>query len=1133
MADIFDQVSSRGGDIFDQVSSPKSAGIPQRDPFSYSKAETDAMRQKFVQDEKQPTIKDEYVVKPAKSFAANTAAGLKMISLPVATVMDKITGGNEVDRLGGQIENLRAYSTAQAPAAETGRVGRFVRGVEEMVPDLVTGPVGLTNMLTKAATNRSADLVMAGVDPTTATKVGLAGLGATAAMTRLPLAGNTIPGTIVKGGAANVAAGQTATGIENAILGDEYKNQQIPMFDPEAMGEQFAMGAGFGLHQRAANRARGIEPSPTYAEKRAGKILRDQMPKEGSALESIMNKNMTHAQQLSDETGAKFTLDQMGNVNDVITGKRSLRSRSGAVRNRDQELQNENIATVRKLIAEAGGDEGNIVDVRNAIADNLDTLRGEISRLEIDLAEQKGIKDRRRQDLLQDLLDKQTKLQDAFDRSKSMVEQEIELAKAGRQANIDTALNLTNRIGENMQESAQPKEEIGRIAREKLDAVRQGIKGEADAKYDAVRQYSDVAVPDHSTLADAVNKVASEHPEDFSFLKDKADSVTRDILNRIAPEKGEQQFSPILDAQGNPVPVESAGSAPLTIGELNTLSSGIGAMRRAATATGKYDLARRLGIIKDGINSSLETVTDTGLQGKFAEANVHTPEAWSNLSDALQNNQFYSRNKNGKNFTTTSDFSAYMQENYPSAAGYPKEVVMGAVKKAADGNFMKMTDAERAVIDGINRDAAGYGATPAGVNLEASPLDLIKEANQFYREKYVPLFRADESPARKVLNKDKAGVEAVKDAEVVAKFLPNGDKGVYAGEVYKQVYGEDTSHAKQFADTDLLQKAFIDGEWKVSKARTWLENKSQALKKIGIYSDYEQVVKILEDAADVAKSIPLPTVAEMKSFEAMKKAGQELAGFKERVGKVSPGTIPDVADRDLPAGRTMAARKAQYDALERSPAGRMLNTDAESTIKTFVSKAGNNLQDAVKQLKDAIGADVTAQAGLKRAFADFLYNEWLSNSQKTADNSAKPMASNAEKSMDKYLPALRELYSPVELRKLENAKAIIETMARSERNVIGGSETASNLQKAAEAFSILKYIPLMPDLKIRIGTKAFSVIKGISDMGVDKILAKAYFDPGYAQKLIEVTKPKSPKIMARQLWNNFIRENMFVKDEDK
>lgn len=206
---------------------------------------------------------DELLAKPAKSIVHSATVAGNFLAIPAGRAFDIVAGGDRgVDYFSGQVEHGLRGLEENAPSPELGKVGRFARGVVEMAPKVAAGPAGLGLILAESATVRPAQMIDAGATPTQAGLASGMGLTTATAMTQMPLPAPTVAGTILKGGARNVGAGvigRAGDAGAQKLTGDD--RFAAPVFDAEAMGHDFAFGAGFGLHARSALIKAGIDPA--------------------------------------------------------------------------------------------------------------------------------------------------------------------------------------------------------------------------------------------------------------------------------------------------------------------------------------------------------------------------------------------------------------------------------------------------------------------------------------------------------------------------------------------------------------------------------------------------------------------------------------------------------------------------------------------------------------------------------------------------------------------------------------------------------------------------------------------------------------------------------------------------------
>jgi len=208
------------------------------------------------------TFKREYVEKPANSVLARAARAIKLYAFPVARAMDSISGNEDHQaRLTKDIEDLSGFIDQQQPGPEVGGVGKFVRGVEELAPQVAAGSIGVANLLGTATADKGIDALNQGVDPTTATVLAEKELLQNAAMMRLPQTGKTLPQSIAIGATVNPALGTLGRAADKIILetaGYQQQADAVKVLDQQAMAHEAAMGAMFSVdgHIRQ-NLARG------------------------------------------------------------------------------------------------------------------------------------------------------------------------------------------------------------------------------------------------------------------------------------------------------------------------------------------------------------------------------------------------------------------------------------------------------------------------------------------------------------------------------------------------------------------------------------------------------------------------------------------------------------------------------------------------------------------------------------------------------------------------------------------------------------------------------------------------------------------------------------------------------------
>ncbi len=136
-----------------------------------------------------------------------------------------------------------------APDADSSFVDKFVDGAIGIAPYLATGGAGAVSILANSAA-RGADAVRQGIDPKTATALGLKDLAMTTAMFRAPWGGQSIVGGAAKGVGINVGLDIADKALEKGILtaGDyDELAKKVHIADPESLGQSIPMGVAFGI----------------------------------------------------------------------------------------------------------------------------------------------------------------------------------------------------------------------------------------------------------------------------------------------------------------------------------------------------------------------------------------------------------------------------------------------------------------------------------------------------------------------------------------------------------------------------------------------------------------------------------------------------------------------------------------------------------------------------------------------------------------------------------------------------------------------------------------------------------------------------------------------------------------------
>ena len=203
------------------------------------------------------TFKREYIEKPASGVLARAVRAIKLYAFPVAKAMDNISGTEDHQaRLAADIDELSGFINEQQPGPEVGEVGKFTRGVVELAPQIVAGPVGITNLLASSTADKGLDALEQGIDPATATALAEKELLQNAAFMRLPQTGKTLPQSVAIGATGNPALGTLGRAADKLILdatGYQQQAEAVKVFDPTTMAHEAAMGTMFSVDGHARN----------------------------------------------------------------------------------------------------------------------------------------------------------------------------------------------------------------------------------------------------------------------------------------------------------------------------------------------------------------------------------------------------------------------------------------------------------------------------------------------------------------------------------------------------------------------------------------------------------------------------------------------------------------------------------------------------------------------------------------------------------------------------------------------------------------------------------------------------------------------------------------------------------------
>ncbi|MCK9361697.1 hypothetical protein M0Q28_05770 [Patescibacteria group bacterium] len=225
--------------------------------------------------------------------------------------------------------------------------------------------------------------------------------------------------------------------------------------------------------------------------------------------------------------------------------------------------------------------------------------------------------------------------------------------------------------------------------------------------------------------------------------------------------------------------------------------------------------------------------------------------------------------------------------------------------------------------------------------------------------------------------------------------------------------------------------------------------------------------------------------------------------------------------------------KAMQVEFGKSVASKLLNADPDKAIKAAMQGAegisgkntGETMRRLMGQLKDADGViDKKALLGLKNAFKDFIISE-AETTAKTVAGDQIISPAGILKNMKKYEPAMRILYNdePQKLDALLNVQKAIEIQARSLKSPVGGgSDTFEKLSMAQGVMS--RVLDRIPGLSYtgRLARAGLKLVSNLNESELNKLLARAMYDPELAQTLMMAAKNQAPKEVARRINNQLV-----------
>jgi hypothetical protein len=276
------------------------------------------------------------------------------------------------------------------------------------------------------------------------------------------------------------------------------------------------------------------------------------------------------------------------------------------------------------------------------------------------------------------------------------------------------------------------------------------------------------------------------------------------------------------------------------------------------------------------------------------------------------------------------------------------------------------------------------------------------------------------------------------------------------------------THANQYAAQDLLAKVNpMTGEIPAKAVAAWLQKNMTVLRKYGISSKYGTVAKAQAQA--------------------------ELAQLQQ----------------------------AEF---AKSAASKLLNSDVDKALGSAFSSNPSNTGAVVDELLKQVGKDKQGVKGLQNAFKDFLVGK-VETTAKTISGDAIISPAAIQKELVKYAPAMRRLYAndPGKIAALQKVSKAVEIQSRSAKSPIGGgSDTAENLNMSRSILG--RVVDIIPGggMVRGLARAGLGKINDMTAQEVNKVIARALYDPGLAQTLVLASKRYKPQVVEKRFNSHLV-----------
>lgn len=299
------------------------------------------------------------------------------------------------------------------------------------------------------------------------------------------------------------------------------------------------------------------------------------------------------------------------------------------------------------------------------------------------------------------------------------------------------------------------------------------------------------------------------------------------------------------------------------------------------------------------------------------------------------------------------------------------------------------------------------------------------------------------------------------------------------------------------ASADIAGKFFKSGK---------LDAADELIKAIGNDKQARQAIRDYA-AHDLLKSAENPATGELTS-------GKVFGWYAKNRPMLEKFGLTNEFNNLVKAQRSVDAFGEISESFNKSVAGKILRADADKALlQAFAGNGGKNTGETARQLISLMKGDKAGEGGLKKAFADHLMKQ-MENAGHDVMNNPVISVAKGQKILKQYAPAMRELYKkePEKIKALYTIQRVYEMLGRNQKSPIGGGSDTTEKIIEAIAQDVTKRTEAIPGIG-----RALKILNTYDRQQTRKILAKAVFDPDYAETLI---------IMAKGAPNNLIEKRL-------